>query len=158
MSGAFKRYVERDWISFSGYLWKKIRKCSYPSGNKGLNQRRAGSWQGGGQEVWLGKREGLVGRVSPAWELWFCAVSVGLGGLSRCSFTSAVVIITSISDRLFCLVVGSAIALATVPLLEICPLGTSKWRSCRAEKKTGDRPHDFFPCSRSWNLIYMSSG
>lgn len=66
---------------------KKIRKCSYPSGNKDLDQRRAG------QEVWLGRRTGgVVGegggigrRVSPAWELWFCDVSLGLGGLSRCN-------------------------------------------------------------------------
>lgn len=69
----------------------------------------------------------------------------GQCGLSGCSFTSAVVIITSISDRVFCLVVGFAVALAGVPLLEICPLDTSKWRSCSRKSRLVTDPGIPFP-------------
>lgn len=46
---------------------------------------------------------------------------------------------------LFCLVVGSATALAAVSLLVICPLDTSKWRSCSTKRRLVTVPAISFP-------------
>lgn len=138
--------VWEEKVDFLPWLYAKNQKMFLPIWKWGSGPEKSGKRaERGNGGVRLGKGAGLGGGVSPVGSSDFCAVLVGLGGLSGCSFTSAVVIITSISDRLFCLVVGSAIALAAVPLLEICPLDTPKWRSCSTKRRLVTDPRISFP-------------
>lgn len=124
----------KETVDFLPWLSVKNQKIFLPIWKQGSGPEESSGL--GGWEL----EEGYSRR-----ELWLCDVLVGHGRLSSCRFTSAVVIITSISDRLFCLVVGSAIALSAVPLLEICPLDTSKWRSCSTKKRLVTDPRISFP-------------